>query len=188
MDKSLNFNPGYYKVTKLLEPNVLEVEELDFLNQNMWFVKLKGIRDNTPQKELKKWLRKGSIVRVIPYKQNAEAQITSDVWLGNTHINQQFPNYKRDNFIQVFEEWDKNRKANIYLSRETAGELIEAFYMAESLLSSNLKSSFKSWLESCFPQKRTGDVRPLIEESINKRETARKKLYKDFYNWKEKQI
>ena len=99
MDESLNFNPGYYKVTKLLEPNVLEIEDLDILHHNMWFVKLKGIRDNTPQEELKKWLREGSIVRVIPYKQNAEEQITSDVWLGNTHINRQFPNYKRDNFI-----------------------------------------------------------------------------------------
>ena len=85
---NLNFESDYYQVTKLVKPNVLEVE-------GTWFVKLKGVDDDsTDPEELEKWLKKGNIVRVIPYERNNEARIISDVWLGNTHINRQFSNYK----------------------------------------------------------------------------------------------
>ena len=86
MSGNLNFKPDWYKITKLIGPNVLEVE-------NTWFIKLKGISDNTPKEELEKWLKEGNIVRVIPYRRNNEARIISDVWLGNTHINRQFSSY-----------------------------------------------------------------------------------------------
>ena len=86
MSKNLYFEPDYYKITKFLAPNVLEVEET-------WFIKLKGVDDNTNSEELKKWLKEGNIVRVIPYERSPDARIISDVWLGNTHINRQFSNY-----------------------------------------------------------------------------------------------
>ena len=88
MSDNLYFKPDYYKITNLLAPNVIEVE-------NTWFIKLKGIDDNADIKELSKWLKEGNIVRVIPYSRNEDARIVSDVWLGNTHINRQFSNYKQ---------------------------------------------------------------------------------------------
>ena len=99
MSENLNFEPGYYKITKLVEPNVLEVE-------GTWFIKLKGVGDHTLKEELKKWLKENNIVRVIPYSRSNDARIISDVWLGNTHINKQFPNYETDNFIQAFGYWN----------------------------------------------------------------------------------
>ena len=86
MDTVLNFKPDWYQITKLIGSNVLEVEDT-------WFIKLRGIDDNTPKEELRKWLKKGNIVRIIPYSRSNDARIISDVWLGNTHINRQFPNY-----------------------------------------------------------------------------------------------
>ena len=87
MNKNLNFTPGYYKITKLIEPNIIEIEET-------WFIKLKGVGENTDLEEFKKWLKKGNVVRVIPYSRSNDARIISDVWLGNTHINRQFSNYE----------------------------------------------------------------------------------------------
>ena len=86
MNNGLNFKPDWYKITKLIGPNVLEIE-------GTWFIKLKGIDDNTPEEELKKWLKEGNIVRVIPYSRSKDARIISDVWLGNTHINRQLSSY-----------------------------------------------------------------------------------------------
>ena len=87
MKNNLNFKPDYYKVTKLVEPNVMEVE-------SMWFIKLKGVADDTNPAELEKWLKEGDVIRVIPYERSNDARIISDVWLGNTHINRQFSNYE----------------------------------------------------------------------------------------------
>ena len=87
MNENLNFEPGYYKITKLLGPNVIEIEET-------WFIKLKGVNDNTEPKELEKWLKKSNIVKIIPHSRDNDAWIISDVWLGNTHINRQFSNYE----------------------------------------------------------------------------------------------
>lgn len=87
MSTNLHFKPGYYKITKLIGANVLEIEDT-------WFIKLSGIDDNTPEEEIKKWLKEGNIVRVIPYSRSKDARIISDVWLGNIHINRQFANYK----------------------------------------------------------------------------------------------
>ena len=87
MSTVLNFEPDYYKITKLLAPNVLEVD-------STWFIKLKGVSDNTPKEELRKWLKEGYIVRIIPYSRSNDARIISDVWLGNTHINRQLSNYR----------------------------------------------------------------------------------------------
>ena len=96
MNENLNFKPEYYKITKLIEPNVIEVE-------GTCFIKLKGVSDTTPKDEIQKWLKKDNIVRVVPYRRDSDARIISDVWLGNTQINKQFTNYKKDNFIQAFE-------------------------------------------------------------------------------------
>ena len=83
----LLLKPGYYKVTDLIEPNVIEVD-------GTWFIKLKGVNENVPKKELSKWLKENNIVRVVPYGPPAEdARIISDVWLGNVHINRQFSGY-----------------------------------------------------------------------------------------------
>ena len=87
MNENLNFEPGYYKITKLIEPNVIEIE-------GTWFIRLKGVSDNTEPEELKKWLKESNVVRIIPYSRSNDARIISDVWLGNTYINRQFSNYK----------------------------------------------------------------------------------------------
>ena len=84
----LDFNPGYYRITKLIPPNVLEVDAT-------WFIKLKGVSDDTKQEELKKWLKESHVIRVIPYNRSPDARIISDVWLGNTHINRQFSSYTK---------------------------------------------------------------------------------------------
>ena len=86
MSANLYFEPGYYKITKLVGANVLEIEDT-------WFIKLRGVDDNTSEEELKKWLKEGNIVRVIPYSRSNDARVISDVWLGNTQINKQFSNY-----------------------------------------------------------------------------------------------
>lgn len=180
MSTVLNFKPDYYKVTRLLAPNVLEVE-------GTWFIKLKGVSDNTPPEELKKWLKEENIVRIIPYRRNNEARIISDVWLGSIHINRQFPNYKIDNFIQDFERWNISRKKHGIGTIETEKELVKSFYMAESLIDRKLKHSFKKWIESRYPQKRTGPVPVGIEEIASRKEEARDKMIEAFNFWKEKQ-
>ena len=86
MSEVLNFKAGYYKVTQLIEPNVIEVEDT-------WFIKLKGVGDNTKPNELHDWLKEDVYVRVVPHSRNNEARIISDVWLGNTNINKQFSSY-----------------------------------------------------------------------------------------------
>ena len=81
-----SLEPGYYKITKLITSNIIEIE-------NTWFVKLLGIDDQTEKKELEKWLSEGNLVKIIPRHLSNDARIVSDVWLGNIHINQQFSNY-----------------------------------------------------------------------------------------------
>ncbi len=91
MNSNLHFEPDYYKITKIVDSTILEVNET-------WLIKLRGVDDNTTKPdELKKWLKKGNIVRVIPRSRNNKAQVISDVWLGNIHVNRQFSNYKTAN-------------------------------------------------------------------------------------------
>ena len=118
---NLSFEPGYYTVTRLVEPNVIEIDDT-------WFVRLKGVNNDTKPEELKKWLRVGYIVRVIPYRRDSRPYNTiSDVWLGNTHINRQFSNYEIDNFIQAFEEWQKSRNAHFLENKNELEDLIPDF-------------------------------------------------------------
>jgi len=162
----------YYKITQVIEPNVIEVE-------GTWFVKLKGVSDFTPQEEIKKWLKQGNIVRVIPYRRNNDARIISDVWLGNTHINRQFVNYKRDNFIQAFEHWKNVNSERFSLEED---ELTRAFNIVEPEIKSPLKDSFKKWMESRYPQ-RSREFSTAGEISIN-RERLKDEMIKDFNQWK----
>ena len=95
MSENLYFEPGYYKIIKLYGPNVIEVEDtVGWRRQGAWYVKLKGVGDSSDEKELHKWLKEGQIVRVVPYSRNPDARVVSDVWLGNAHINRQFPGYE----------------------------------------------------------------------------------------------
>ena len=80
---------GYYKITKLIAPNVVEIE-------GTWFIKLRGVSDQAEKDELKKWLSTGNLVRVLPRSLTKDARIVSDVWLGNIHINKQFSRYNND--------------------------------------------------------------------------------------------
>ena len=172
---NLNFEPGHYTITKVIEPNVLEIE-------GTWFIKLKGIGDNTSKEELKKWLQTGKVVRIIPYSRNNSARIISDVWLGNTHINRQFSNYKTDNFIQAFEQW--NIKKQRFGMEED--ELVKAFYMAESVVSDKLKDSFNSWISSRYPQRKRIPPQS-FGEIPKKREKLQNQMIEEFYKWKEEQ-
>lgn len=85
---ALNFKPGYYRVTQLIEPNVIEID-------GTWFVRLEGVDENTKEGELSKWLDVGNSVRIVPYTRSNDARIISDVWLGRVHINRQFSNYQK---------------------------------------------------------------------------------------------
>ena len=62
----------------------------------MWFVKLKGVGDDTHIEELKKWIKKDNVIKVIPYIRRNDAKIISDVWIGNIFINRQFKNYNKN--------------------------------------------------------------------------------------------
>ncbi len=171
MNKSLNFEPGYYKITKIVEPNVVEVE-------GTWFIKLKGVGGSTPKEEIKKWLKEDNTVRVVPYRRGDDARIISDVWLGNTHINKQFPNYKLDNFIQAFEHWNSSKSAERFSSEED--ELIQAFYIAESKINRSLKYSFEKWMESRYPQKIVNGISLPAGAISEKREKLKNQMIKDF--------
>ena len=184
MSADLHFKPDYYKITGLFEPNVLEVE-------GTWFIKLKGVGDSEPKEELKKWLERGDIVRVIPCWRNSYARIISDVWLGNTHINRQFPNYKRDNLIQSFERWHRawHKTKGAFSSESIKAEeyLSEAFQAAWDLTPGALKESFTSWSNYGLPQKRAGGEMPAgIDEIAAIRKEAADKMAEDFNNWKGK--
>ena len=96
MSENLNFEPGYYKIIKLYGPNVIEVANTAGWRCQgaSWYVKLTGVPDSSEKTELNKWLKEGQIVRVIPRRRNPDARVVSDVWLGNAHINRQFPGYE----------------------------------------------------------------------------------------------
>ena len=83
------FKPDFYRVSKIVDCNVIEVDET-------WFVKLQGIPDDNDPEELKKWLKVDNHVRIIPYARNHEGRIISDVWIGNTHVNRQFKKYEKE--------------------------------------------------------------------------------------------
>ena len=171
MNKNLNFKPGYYKITKIVESNVIEVE-------GTWFIKLKGVGDSTPKEEIKQWLKEDNTVRVVPYRRSSDARIISDVWLGNTHINKQFINYKLDNFIQAFEHWNRSISVERFSSEED--KLIQAFYIAESEINRPLKDSFKKWIESRYPQKRVNGTTLSVGAISEKREQLKNQMIKDF--------
>ena len=173
MSTALNFKPDYYKITRLLESNVLEVEDT-------WFIKLKGVNDSVSPEELKKWLKEGDIVRIIPYRRNNEARIISDVWLGNTHINRQFSSYKKDNLMQEFENLC-NRKQPLFGPEviKAEEEFISAVHMAWLLLNNEQQKSFKYWMECRGPQRREGPSIG-IEELTEKRRIAKDKMVKEF--------
>ena len=179
MSENLNFKPGYYKITKLIEPNVLEVEDT-------WFIKLKGVGDHTPKEELRKWLQESNVVRVIPYSRSNDARIISDVWLGNTHINRQFPNYKTDNFIQAFRYWS-SKKDYSEEKIKAEEELIKAFYIAKPLISNKLGYSFNIWIESRYPRKRTDSMPLELGENFKRKEQVQDQMIKDFNNWRKVQ-
>ena len=87
MITKLHFNGGYYRVTQLIEPNIIEIE-------GIWFIRLEGVDEKTTKQDmLQKWLRIGSMIRVIPYSRTDNALIVCDVWLDDLHINKQFSNY-----------------------------------------------------------------------------------------------
>lgn len=104
--------------------------------------------------------------------------------MNNTDIDRDLPQYKIDDFIQTFEEWDHNRSDDALLARETAQDFIKAFYKAEYFIGLELGSSFRAWLESCLPQKRIGRIPPSVGEMTKKRQKTLEKMVKDFYKWK----
>ncbi len=83
----LHFNGGYYKVTQLIEPNIIEIE-------GIWFIKLEGVDEETTKEELlPECLKIGNTIKVIPYRRTENALIVCDVWLDDIHINKKFSNY-----------------------------------------------------------------------------------------------
>lgn len=167
----LDFKPGYYTITKLIEPNVLEVN-------GTWFIKLKGISDKTNKGELGKWLKQNNTVRIIPYRRNSKARVISEVWLGNTHINRQFSCYKKENFIQAFEQWKTHQ---LPYGQDTE-DMISAFYLVEDTLPGKLKESFAAWVKSRGPKMRTGvEPPPLFSPEGEEREI---RMIKDFEDWR----
>ena len=87
MITKLHFKGGYYRVTQLIEPNIIEIE-------GIWFVKLEGVDEQTVKgTKLQEFLKMGTLIKVIPYSRTDDALIISDVWLDDIHINKQFSNY-----------------------------------------------------------------------------------------------
>ena len=170
MYENLNFKPEYYTITQLVEPNVIEVE-------GTWFIKLKGV-SNHPQEGVKKWLKEGDIIRVIPYRRSSDARVISDVWLGNTHINRQFSSYE---FMKAFEDW-KNVNSEKYSVEEE--QLIQAFYRAANLLPESLKSSFYNWEKNLFPQQKIGSRYFETGGAYNKKEQLKNQMIQEFNEWK----
>ena len=177
MDTELRFKPNYYKITKLWEPNVLEVEDT-------WFIRLKGIGDNTPKEELKKWLRKGNIVRVVPYWRSNDARIVSDVWLGNTHINRQFPNYERDNLIQTFNRWHDIRENHNLETIKAEEKLSEAFNTAWGLIPNKLQKTVTKWIKYCLLEKRDGAMPAGTDKMPNMKKQLIDQMIKNFNEWR----
>lgn len=167
----LDFKPGYYTITKLIEPNVLEVNKT-------WFIKLKGISDNTSTGELGKWLKQNNVVRIVPYRRNSEARVISEVWLGNTHINRQFACYKKENFIQAFEQW----KTHTLPDGPDTEDMINAFYLVEDSLTGKLKESFTTWIKNRGPKtKPSAEPPPLSSPEGEEKKT---RMITDFENWR----
>ena len=87
MTTKLYFNGGYYRVTQLIEPTIIEIE-------GIWLIKLEGVDEKTIKEEkLQKFLKVGNMVKILPYNRTDDALIVSDVWLDDIHINRQFSNY-----------------------------------------------------------------------------------------------
>ena len=171
MSDNLNFKPSWYTITKLIEPNVIEVE-------GTWFIKLKGVGDDASPEEIKKWLKTDYVVRIIPYRRDNMARIISEVWLGNTCINRQFSNYKIDNFIQAFEDWEKNQNSDYLEFKEKLKDLIKAFDLAKPIIKNkNLKTSFEKWLDNTKSTIGT-------DESLVEREKLLKEIVTHFNQWK----
>ena len=150
---------------------------------------MKGVNDSTAPEELKKWLKKGDIVRIIPHWRNKDARIVSDVWLGNIHINRQVSSYKKDNLIQTFNYWHDTRKDyNIETIKIKAEErLKEAFNTAWDLIPNTLKKTVTNWTEYSLSKKKDGPISIGIDKmlEVNKQQTDQ--MITEFNNWKEKQ-
>ena len=87
MITKLHFNGGYYRVTQLIEPNIIELE-------GIWLIKLEGVDEKTAEEGiLQRWLKAGTMVKIIPYSRTEDALLVSDVWLNDIHINKKFSNY-----------------------------------------------------------------------------------------------
>ena len=77
------FHPGFYTVTKIIEKDLFQVE-------NVYLIKLKvpysqfSIKDGTFLNQLKE-----KIVKIIPHHRNNKGEIISDVWIGDIHINKE---------------------------------------------------------------------------------------------------
>ena len=181
MSDVLNFKPDWYKITKLIHPNILEVEDT-------WFVKLKGVGDSAPKEELNKWLKEGNIVRVVPYWRNNKARIVSDVWLGHTHINRQFSCYKKstlkkDNLIQAFKRWHGIKDDNGSEKMIAEQKFIESFNTAWFEVSEAVQKSFARWRDCSLPQRRAGSSPSGIDEELAGKKGARDQMIEDFNNW-----
>ena len=148
--------------------------------EDTWFIKLKGVGDDTSKEEFTKWLKENYMVRVIPYRRDNTARIISDVWLGNTHINRQFTNYKMDNFIQAFEEWQNNKNGDFLKVKATLKDLVRAFEMAKPVINSKkLKTSFENWM---IPSQSKQD--DYLEEQSIVEEEKLKEMTEIFNQWK----
>ena len=177
MSDNLHFKPSWYRITKIIEPNVIEVD-------GTWFIKLKGVADDNSPEEIKKWLKTDYVVRVIPYRRDSMARIISEVWLGNTYINRQFSNYKIDNFIQAFEEWEKNQNSDYLEFKEKLKDLIKAFDLAKpEIKNKTLKTNFEKWLGNS-NQKAEKPIG--TDESLVEREKLLKEITTNFNQWKNK--
>ena len=85
------FRPGYHKVTKILDPTVLEIDDT-------WFVRVKGVSEDSllPHDKLSTWLSVGNYIKIMPYYRLQDASIVSDIWLGSIFINGSFSNYDKE--------------------------------------------------------------------------------------------
>ena len=175
---NLDFEPGYYTITDLIGSNVIEVDDT-------WFIKLDGVSDKESFKELRKWLEKGNVVRVIPLRRNKDARIVSEVWLGNSNINRQIPSYGLDEFRKAFKEWHNTDDKDSVNKDKKAVKFIRTLSKARySINDQTLENYIDVWIWSHDSKRKKEGI--LNKFFLYHQYIKKKKMIKKFYKWEKK--
>ena len=91
LNKDLYFKSGFYKITKIIDKDLFQVE-------NTYLIKLKKHDPNTQESDFLKTIE-GHTVQIAPYERNNRSEIISDVWLGGIHVNKEVFNPEENEYL-----------------------------------------------------------------------------------------